>query len=69
MSDKAATMQSVENVRTYAKWRAERRANETWVSRVNGAMPPYVRERPRDRDEARALLKRGTPERLVGPTR
>ena len=69
MSDKVATIRSVETVRTYAKWRVERPANEAWVSRVNGAMPPYVRQRTRDRDEARALLKRGTPVRLVGPTR
>ena len=30
---------------------------------------PYRRERPRDREKARLLRERGTPEHLIGPER
>src|SRR5947209_4015560 len=43
----------------------------TWrarLARIEGAFrDPYVRERPRDPEEACLLRERGTPEHLIGP--
>ena len=55
--------------RTYAQWRAERDANVAWIRLVDRALPTYERRRPRDAKEAELLRQRGTPERLIGPSR
>jgi hypothetical protein len=55
--------------RTYAEWRADREANAVWIELVDRALPAYERRRPRAAKEADLLRKRGTPERLIGPTR
>lgn len=44
-----------------------RRVDPSWVERVNAALPPYRRMKPRDPHEARLLRERGTPEHLIGP--
>lgn len=56
-------------VRTYAQWRADRGRNAAWMTRVDQALPTYERRRPRDAKEAELLRQRGTPERLIGPSR
>ncbi len=56
-------------IRTYAQWRADRETNATWIMRVDRALPPYERRRPRGAKEAELLRQRGTPERLIGPSR
>lgn len=54
----------------FAMRRARReRVREDLRRLVAGLPKPYRRERPRDPDEARLLRERGTPERLIGPTR
>jgi len=55
--------------RTYAQWQADRDANAAWMKLVDRALPPYERRRPRDAKEAELLRRRGTPERLIGPSR
>ncbi|MBA2460186.1 MAG: hypothetical protein H0V45_00210 [Actinobacteria bacterium] len=55
--------------RTYAQWRADRDVNAAWVKLVDRALPVYQRRRPRDAREAELLRQRGTPERLIGPSR
>jgi len=55
--------------RTYAQWRADRDANAAWMKLVDRALPAHERRRPRDPKEAEFLLQRGTPERLIGPSR
>lgn len=55
---------------TLREWRAERDEGRARARRLAAGFPqPYVRERPRDPEEARLLRERGTPERLIGPTR
>lgn len=56
------------SVRTYAQWRANRDANAAWIKLVDRALPTYERRRPRDAKEAELLRRRGTPERLIGPS-
>ena len=56
-------------VRTYAQWRADRATNAAWITRVDQALPPYERRRSRDAKEVELLRQRGTPERLIGPSR
>src|SRR5207253_4569131 len=56
-------------IRTYAQWRADRETNAAWIGRVDRALPAYERRRPRDAKEAELLRQRGTPERLMGPSR
>ena len=49
---------------------ARRDAARARLARIEGAFrAPYVRERPRDLEEARLLRERGTPEPLIGPER
>ena len=55
--------------RTYAQWQADREANAAWMKLVDRALPTYERRRPRDAKEAELLRRRGTPERLIGPSR
>jgi hypothetical protein len=57
------------HVRTYADWRADCDANAAWMKLVDRALPAYERRRPRDAREPELLRQRGTPERLIGPTR
>lgn len=55
---------------TLREWRAERVEGRARARRLAAGFPqPYVRERPRDPEEARLLRERGTPQRLIGPTR
>lgn len=55
---------------TLQEWRAERAEGRARARRLAAGFPqPYVRERPRDPEEARLLRERGTPEHLIGPTR
>jgi hypothetical protein len=56
-------------IRTYGQWKADREANAAWMKRVDRALPEYERRRPRDPKEADLLRRRGTPERLIGPSR
>jgi hypothetical protein len=53
----------------YEEWEAERPRNEAWARRVDAALGPYRRERPRDSEEAALLREIGTPEELIGPVR
>lgn len=53
----------------YKTWKAERPRNEAWARRVDRALGPYRRERPRDPEEAELLREIGTPEELIGPVR
>ena len=54
----------------FVDWLSEDGCARDRVARVErGFAEPYRRERPRDRDEARLLRERGTPERLIGPER
>jgi hypothetical protein len=55
-------------VRAYETWAKERAQAEAWAQRVQYALPPYERERPRDTLEAHLLRERGNPERLIGPS-
>lgn len=55
--------------RTYEQWRTERNATAAWVELVDRALPAYARRRPRDRKEAELLRRRGSSERLIGPSR
>ena len=49
---------------------ARRDAARARLARIEGAFDDqYVRERPRDPEEARLLRERGTPEPLIGPER
>ncbi|MEX2211255.1 MAG: hypothetical protein WD689_05770 [Gaiellaceae bacterium] len=55
---------------TLREWRAERKEGRKRAQRLAAGFPqPYVRERPRDPEEARFLRERGTPEHLIGPDR
>lgn len=56
-------------IRTHAQWLADRDANAAWMKLVDRALPEYERRRPRDPKEAELLRQRGTPERLIGPSR
>ena len=54
----------------FRDWMARRDAARARLARIEGAFrAPYVRERPRDPEEARLLRERGTPEHLIGPER
>jgi hypothetical protein len=55
--------------RTYEDWKADRARNAVWAAVVDRALPAYERRRPRDAAEAELLRLRGTPERLIGPSR
>lgn len=56
--------------RTFAEWLRGREEGRRKAARIEAAfVEPYRRERPRDAEEARLLRERGTPERLIGPTR
>jgi hypothetical protein len=55
--------------RTYEQWKADRGKTAAWAASVDRALPAYERRRPRDPDEAQLLRRRGTPERLIGPSR
>ena len=55
--------------RTYEQWKADRAKTAAWAVSVDRALPAYERRRPRDPDEAQLLRLRGTPERLIGPSR
>jgi hypothetical protein len=55
--------------RTYEQWQADRPENAIWAALVDLALPAYERRRPRDAAEAQLLRLRGTPERLIGPSR
>jgi hypothetical protein len=46
---------------------AGRDAARTRLERIRAAFGEYRRERPRDREKARLLRERGTPEDLIGP--
>lgn len=54
---------------SYEQWQAERAIARERAEKIDQALPPYERTRPRDPDEARVLRSFGTPERLVGPER
>jgi hypothetical protein len=54
---------------TYKQRQAAQAKEEAWVNRVNRSMPAYERQRPRDPDEAKVLVRLGTPLQLVGPVR
>jgi hypothetical protein len=69
MTDEGYDSPVTRRVRTYAQWRADRFANAAWIERVDRALPAYERRRTRDVEEAELLRRRGTPERLIGPTR
>jgi len=54
----------------FQDWMARRDAARARLARIEGAFDDqYVRERPRDLEEARLLRERGTPEPLIGPER
>lgn len=48
-------------------WLESRERNRAWCARVDAALPPPKRVRPRDPDEADFLRKAGTTEELIGP--
>jgi hypothetical protein len=52
----------------FVDWLATLTRGRRHVERVERSFAePYRRERPRDRDKARLLRERGTPEHLIGP--
>lgn len=55
--------------RTYEEWKADHARNAAWAALVDRSLPAYERRRPRELEEARLLRLRGTPERLIGPSR
>ena len=52
---------------TRDEWQAQREAASRRCGVVDDLMPAYVRERPRDANEARLLRDRRVPERFIGP--
>jgi hypothetical protein len=54
----------------FRDWLEEHPRSRERVERIENAFAePYRRTRPRDRDKARLLRERGTPEDLIGPER
>src|SRR5712691_3561464 len=53
----------------FIDWLARDAEAKRRVDRVRAAFGEYRRERPRDREKARLLRKRGNPQRLIGPER
>jgi hypothetical protein len=54
--------------RRFTEWLAEHARARERVERVERAfVERYRRDRPRDREKARLLRERGTPEHLIGP--
>ncbi len=51
----------------FKDWLSEDTEASERIARLTRGLPkPYRRERARDPEEARLLLERGTPERLIG---
>ena len=53
---------------TAQTWKAQREEAARRSAAVDKIMPPYVRTRPRDAEEAAILRRRGVPESLIGPS-
>jgi hypothetical protein len=53
----------------FSDWLAGRDEAVRRLERIRAAFGRYRRERPRDREKARLLRERGTPEDLIGPER
>jgi hypothetical protein len=53
----------------FLDWLAGRERARARLDEIRAAFGDYRRERPRDREKARLLRERGTPEHLIGPER
>ncbi len=53
----------------FTDWLGGREDARRHLEQVRTAFGDYRRERPRDREKARLLRERGTPEHLIGPER
>jgi hypothetical protein len=51
----------------FTDWLARREEAQRRVERIRAAFGDYRRERPRDREKARLLRERATPEHRIGP--
>jgi len=64
----SASHNSGMRTKRFTDWLVEHARARKRVERIERAFAePYRRERPRDREKARLLRERGTPEHLIGP--